>query len=156
MQTGDIHIRDPFVLPYNGIYYLYGTRGSTAWGMANGFDVYCSTDLENWDGPYAVFENDGSFWADRHYWAPEVHQWHDRFYMFASFKNETVHRGTAVLVADTPRGPFAPLSNGPVTPREWECLDGTFYVSRDEKPYMVSAMNGYRQGDGRSCDASDR
>ena len=28
VKSGDIHIRDPFVLPYEGTYYLYGTRGN--------------------------------------------------------------------------------------------------------------------------------
>ena len=75
MRTDEINIRDPFVLLDNGTYYLYGTRGETCWGPATGFDVYWSDDLENWEGPLPCFENDGSFWADRNYWAPEVHPW---------------------------------------------------------------------------------
>ena len=67
MKSGDVHIRDPFVLPYEGTYYLYGTRGATCWGEADGFDVFLSEDLKTWDGPYEVFHNDGSFWADREY-----------------------------------------------------------------------------------------
>ena len=47
MKTKEIHIRDPFVLPWEGKYYLYGTRGATCWGKADGFDVYSSADLEN-------------------------------------------------------------------------------------------------------------
>lgn len=148
MHTSEINIRDPFVLVHEGKYYMYGTRGETAWGLASGFDVYVGTDLDNWDPPCACFENDGTFWADRHYWAPEVHVWRDKFYMFASFKSETVHRGTAILVADHPTGPFKPHSNGPVTPGEWECLDGTFYVSRDGTPYIVFCHEWLEVGDG--------
>ena len=148
LTTDEINIRDPFVLVHEGKYYLYGTRGETCWGPATGFDVYIGDDLKNWEGPVPCFENDGTFWADRNYWAPEVHEWNGRFYMFASFKADGVCRGTAILVSDTPRGPFVPHSDGPVTPREWECLDGTFYVSRDGRPYMVfshewvQAVNG--------------
>ena len=65
MKTNEINIRDPFVLLENGTYYLYGTRGATCWGPATGFDVYTGTDLENWEGPFPCFENDGTFWADR-------------------------------------------------------------------------------------------
>ena len=151
MKSSEINIRDPFVLVHDGRYYLYGTRGETCWGPADGFDVYTSADMENWDGPAVCFSNDGSFWADRNYWAPEVHAWRGRFYMFASFKNEHVHRGTAILVADTPMGPFRPHSDGCVTPREWECLDGTFYVSRDGKPYMVFCHEWVQAGDGEVC-----
>lgn len=151
MKRTEINIRDPFVLVYEGAYYLYGTRGATCWGEADGFDVYVSRDLENWDGPHECFHNDGSFWADRNYWAPEVYFYQSAFYMFASFKNPSVCRGTAVLRADSPLGPFYPHSDGPVTPRDWECLDGTLYVSRTGRPYMVFCHEWVQVGDGEMC-----
>lgn len=151
MKRTDINIRDPFVLVHDGRYYLYGTRGETCWGPADGFDVYVSTDLENWTGPHECFHNDGTFWADRNYWAPEVHVWQGAFYMFASFKNESVHRGTAILRADSPMGPFVPHSNGCVTPADWESLDGTLYVSQEGKPYMVFCHEWVQAGDGEIC-----
>ncbi len=137
MKNSEINIRDPFVVVEDGRYYMFGTRGPTCWGAADGFDVYVGTDLENWSDPHVCFANDGSFWADRNYWAPEVHRWNGAFYMFASFKSETVHRGTAILRAETPMGPFVPWSDGPVTPHDWECLDGTFVVDRHGKPWIV-------------------
>ena len=148
MQRTDINIRDPFVLVHEGAYYLYGTRGATCWGPADGFDVYVSRDLEDWDGPHVCFHNDGSFWADRNYWAPEVYFYQGAFYMFASFKAEGVKRGTAVLKADSPLGPFRPHSDGCVTPRAWECLDGTLYVSKAGVPYMVFCHEWVQAGDG--------
>lgn len=148
MKRGEINIRDPFVLVWDGAYYLYGTRGPTCWGPADGFDVYVSRDLAEWDGPFVCFQNDGSFWADRNYWAPEVYRWADAFYMFASFKHSSVRRGTAVLRADSPLGPFKPWSKGPVTPTDWECLDGTLYVSRQGQPYMVFCHEWLQAGDG--------
>ena len=148
MQTDQINIRDPFVLAYQGIYYLYGTRGETCWGPADGFDVYTGRDLKSWEGPTVCFQNDGSFWADRNYWAPEVHPWKDGFYMFASFKSESRRRGTAILRAASPPGPFEPWSDGPVTPADWECLDGTFYVSSEGTPYMVFCHEWVQAGDG--------
>ena len=102
MKCYDINIRDPFVLVHDGTYYLYGTRGATCWGPATGFDVYVSRDMENWAGPTPCFENDGTFWADRNYWAPEVHAWQGKFYMFASFKNEALCRGTLFAALDLP------------------------------------------------------
>lgn len=149
MPTNDqINIRDPFVLVHGGRYYLYGTRGPTCWGAADGFDVYTGYDLISWEGPSVCFRNDGTFWADRNYWAPEVHPWRDAFYMFASFKSETRRRGTAVLRAASPAGPFIPWSDGPVTPAGWECLDGTFYASPDGRPYMVFCHEWVQAGDG--------
>ena len=81
MKLSDINIRDPYVLLHEGKYYLYGTRGATCWGEADGFDVYVSDDLENWSEPIVCFHNDGSFWADRNYWAPECNELDGRFYL---------------------------------------------------------------------------
>ena len=148
MKRTDINIRDPFVLVHEGAYYLYGTRGATCWGPADGFDVYVSRDMEEWDGPFVCFHNDGSFWADRNYWAPEVYFYQGAFYMFASFKNPDVRRGTAVLKAESPLGPFVPHSDGCVTPRDWECLDGTLYVDKAGKPWMVFCHEWVQAGDG--------
>ncbi len=148
MKTEEIHIRDPFVLVHDGAYYLYGTRGPTCWGAADGFDVYTGKDLRIWEGPAVCFQNDGTFWADRNYWAPEVHPWKGAFYLFASFKSEHRRRGTAILRAESPAGPFRPWSDGPVTPAEWECLDGTFYLSPRGIPYMVFCHEWVQAGDG--------
>ncbi|MBQ4089559.1 MAG: family 43 glycosylhydrolase [Clostridia bacterium] len=152
MKNCDINIRDPFVLVHEGKYYLFGSRGASCWGgKQNGFDVYVGDDLENWDGPYVCFDNDGTFWSDREYWAPEVHEWNGRFYMFASFNAPDRRRGTAVLSADNPMGPYKPHSDGCITPAEWECLDGTFYVSKDGRPYMVFCHEWLQAGDGKIC-----
>ena len=151
MKLCDINIRDPFVLVHEGIYYLYGTRGATCWGPADGFDVYVSRDLADWSEPRVCFRNDGTFWADRNYWAPEVYAYGGAFYMFASFKAEERCRGTAVLRAETPLGPFEPWSEGCVTPPDWECLDGTLYVSPDGTPYMVFCHEWVQAGDGEIC-----
>lgn len=148
IKNDDIHIRDPFVLPYEGKYYMYGTRGETCWGEANGFDVYVGTDLQTWEGPFVAFHNEGSFWADKHYWAPEVHFYAGAFYMFASFKKDGICRGTQVLRAESPTGPFSPHSEGVLTPSDWECLDGTLYISKEQKPYMVFCHEWLQVQDG--------
>ena len=122
--------------------------GITCWGKADGFDVFVSEDLENWEGPFEVFHNDGTFWADHHYWAPEVHPYDGAFYMFASFKKAGVCRGTQILKAESPMGPFHPHSDGPLTPRDWECLDGTLYLSAAGKPYMIFCHEWLQVHDG--------
>lgn len=151
LNTSQIHIRDPYVLVWNGRYYLYGTRGATCWGAADGFDVYVSDDLLTWEEPVECFHNDGGFWATHNYWAPEVHVWKGRFYMLASFKAEGVCRCTCSLAADSPLGPFRPWSDGGLTPRDWECLDGTLAVSRAGEPYLVFCHEWVQIGDGTVC-----
>lgn len=152
MKLSDIHIRDPFVMPVadQGLYYLYGTMGAYAWtDSAVGVDCYISTDLQTWHGPISVFRPPEGFWADRNFWAPEVFAWRGRFYMFISFKAPGACRGTQVLAADSPRGPFLPVSERPVTPAGWECLDGTFFVAEDGNPWMVFSHEWVQVGDGQ-------
>ena len=151
LKKSDIHMRDPFVLPIaqQGKYYLYGTTDENCWvGPFVGFDVFESEDLENWAGPFAAFRPPEGFWADRNFWAPEVFRYQGKYFMFASFKAEGVCRGTQILVADDPKGPFLPHSDGPVTPRDWECLDGTFYVDQNQHPWMIFCHEWVQAVDG--------
>ena len=153
-KLADIHIRDPFVVPVASeeLYYLYGTMGAYAWTPnAVGIDCYVSRDLENWEGPFAVFRPPQGFWADRNFWAPEVYAYGGRYYMFASFKAEGVCRCTQVLVAEMPCRLFVPLSERPLTPADWECLDGTLYVDRAGHPWMVFSHEWVQVMDGEIC-----
>ena len=150
----DIQIRDPYILPVEseGQYYMFGSTDKDIWkGKATGFDVYRSRDLESWEGPFPAFRPPHDFWADRNYWAPEVHEYQGRYYMFATFKAEGVCRGTQILVADRPGGPYQPHSDGPVTPRDWECLDGTLYVDEERNPWMVFCHEWVQISDGTVC-----
>lgn len=151
MTIKDINIRDPFVLPYEGKYYMYGTRGATCWGECDGFDVYVSEDLKDWSDPIEAFHKPEGFWADRNYWAPEVHYYKDAFYAFVSFKSEDRCRGTQILISDSPTGPFGLHSDGPITPSDWECLDGTLYVDDEGQPYMVFCHEWVQVQDGEIC-----
>ena len=152
MKSSEINIRDPFVLVHEGTYYLYGTRGETAFTKeAWGFDVYTGTDLENWEGPFEVFHRPENFWSTKSYWAPEVYFYRDRFYMFATFEDGHKGLGTSVLVSDSPKGPFTMWSDKYVTPENWRCLDGTLYVDRKGTPYMVFCHEWRQVRDGTVC-----
>jgi arabinan endo-1,5-alpha-L-arabinosidase len=154
LKNADIHIRDPFVLPIaeEQQYYLYGTTGAEAWtNAASGLDYYTGTDLQNWEGPFPAFRPPVGFWSDRNFWAPEAHVYRGRYYLFATFKAEGVRRGTQILAADSPKGPFLPISDGPVTPRDWECLDGTLFVDANNQPWIVFCHEWVQVGDGEIC-----
>lgn len=149
-----IQIRDPFVLAVKDEkkYYLYGTTDKNAWeGKATGFDVYVSNDLEQWEGPFSAFRPEEGFWADQNFWAPEVYLYDGKYYMFASFKAENKCRGTQILISDDPVGPFRPHSDGPVTPGDWECLDGTLYVDEADHPWMIFCHEWLQVQDGEMC-----
>lgn len=148
----EIQIRDPFILVDGETYYLYGTTDKNCWSEeATGFDCYSSRDLEHWEGPFKAFRPEDGFWADRNFWAPEVYAYHEKYYMFASFKAEGVCRGTQVLAAEQPEGPFIPYSDGCVTPADWECLDGTLHIDQQGKPWMVFCHEWTQVADGQMC-----
>ena len=114
MKTNtEIDIRDTYILPWNGQYYMYGTCGRDAFtGTKAGFLCYRGTDLESWEGPFCVFPNNGSCWANSNFWAPEVYHIKDAFYMFASWTSTPTEMGIrspqtlCILRADNPLGPF--------------------------------------------------
>ncbi len=150
MKCSDINIRDPFVLYEDGKYYLYGSRGSETWGLCTGLDVYVSEDLETFSDPIEVFTKPEGFWSDRNFWAPEVHKYGGAYYMFVSFFAEDKMRGTQILKAESPLGPFKPHSDGPVTPADWMCLDGTLHIENGT-PYMVFCHEWVQIHDGEMC-----
>ena len=156
MKRQDLRIRDPFVLTdkENGKYYLYGTTDFPTPDYPNGrntFSVYVSEDLEEFDGPYTVFDGRKSgFWATLDYWAAEVRFYCGKYYLFGSFRADGVRRATQILSADSPLGPFAPISDLPQTPSEEDCLDGTLWVE-DGKPYLVYCHEWLQAYDGEIC-----
>lgn len=151
MLLDEINIRDPYVLLDGDTYYMYGTRAEKSWGEDDGLDCYCSSDLTNWTGPVEVFHRPNGFWADQNYWAPECHKYEGDYYLFASFKSEAHHRGTQILKSSSPLGPFEVHSSEPVTPDEWDSLDGTLYVDGSGKPYLVFAHEWKQVQDGEVC-----
>lgn len=154
MKRSEINIRDPFILTHNGKYYMYGTRAVNTWDRVpiytQGFDVYISTDLENWSDPKPIFEYYDTFWGETQFWAPEVHKYNGKFYMLASFTADGHHRGTAIFECDTPDGTFKEHTNGAITPKDWECLDGTLYVENDT-PYIVFCHEWTQIKNGEVC-----
>lgn len=161
-----IPLHDPWILAHeeSKTYYLYtsaqpGLAGTNRAGTV----AYKSKDLRLWNGPYVVFQVPNGAWADPREgaWAPEVHFYKGRYYLFTTLHNSarvidkppdawrvTHMRGTVTAVADSPDGPFTLLqTNGPVPPADFMTLDGTFYVE-DGVPWMVYAHEWIQMIDG--------
>lgn len=151
LQNQQIHIRDPFVLREGDTYYLYGTRGANFGCKTGGFDVYVSRDLKNWSKPHQCFNSEKFGLNEAANWAPEVHAYRGKYYMLATFVQKNGLRGTFVLRADSPLGPFVPHSEGAVTPDGWECLDGTLFVDEAGSPYLVFCHEHTQIIDGTIC-----
>ncbi len=148
----DIRIRDPFIYTdkENGCYYMYGTTAlkTASISAGNSFWVYKSYDLEHFEQPKVIFDGGKiGFWADRDYWAPELHKYNGKYYLFASVNAEGRNRATQIFVCDTPDGTFEPISENPITPADWLCLDGTFFLENG-KPYMIFCHEWVQVHDG--------
>ena len=152
LRCNDINIRDPFVLYENGKYYLYGTRARNFGKNTGGFDVYVSEDLVSWSLPHECFNSEKYNMNYQVNWAPEVHKYQGAYYMFATFTRKyNKLRGTFVLRSESPMGPFVPHSEDCVTPKEWECLDGTLYTDEEGKPYIIFCHEHTQIIDGTMC-----
>lgn len=151
MKLNDILARDPFIVPYNGVYYMYRSNINDRYNLcekARCWEYFKSKDLENWEGPFTGFLPDEDFWGVKEFWAPEVHEYNGKFYLLGSAKGETRHRGTAIYQADTPEGPFKMWSDGALTPEEWTSIDGTLYIDPNGTPYMVFVHEWWQVCDG--------
>jgi beta-xylosidase len=168
LKRSQIFIRDPYILAdkKTSTYYMYSSsynyKGMP--GKRMGVTVYKSKDLDNWEGPFLVFETGSGFWADTTHgcWAPEVHEYKGSYYLFATFTDKktllqhslkfrpdsvVAKRATVILKADKPTGPFKILSPSAQTPPEWMALDGTLFIENN-KPYMVFCREWIQVNDG--------
>ncbi len=126
-------IGDPFVMRYNGRYYLYP---STADGRG-GIKVYESTDLVNWTYKgFAVAESESTSVGA---YAPEVVYYNGYFYMCQSRAGQ----GHYIYRSDSPTEGFALVSTSGLSDDDLNKgnlgmgIDGSFYVSDDGKLYIM-------------------
>ncbi len=124
---------DPFILPWEGKYYLYSTNaGST------GFKVYESDDLSKWtDKGYCLKKGEpNSPVGDRNFWAPEVYYIDGHFYMFY-VTNENI----GVAISDSPLGPFTKYSSD-VLFKNTKAIDPHLFIDDDGQMYLYYVKFG--------------
>lgn len=137
IETGIFKLRDPFVLVEGDTYYVYGTDVSQGGWIDSTWCCYKGSSIdgkwEKLDMIYVRPEN-----AEKNFWAPEVHKYNGFYYMIASYYSSvTSHKGCSILKSESPEGPFVEITNGHVTPSDWDAIDGTFWVDDDGQPWMV-------------------
>lgn len=161
LETVAIPVRDPFILAdaTTRTYYLYAQTANRQGeaGRGKGVEVYTSKDLRHWTKPVLVFQTPEDFWAKSDIWAPEVHQYNGKYYLLTTFTSADTlvrepgrslpRRGTQILVADSPLGPFRPFANRPQTPFDELCLDGTLFID-GKQPYLVYCHEWLQLGTG--------
>jgi beta-xylosidase len=165
MRLPEMPLHDPYILAHepSRTYYLYTSNRPNVSGRPGvGTMVYKSKDLLNWEKPQAVFIVPDTAFARDGGWAPEVHEYQGRFYLFTTLHDEqktlleppaawrrTYVRGTIVAVSDTPDGPFRMMNEqAPVPPADFMTLDGTLYIDGAGRPWMVYAHEWLQRIDG--------
>lgn len=158
-------LHDPYIVADSAshTYYLYTSNVPAVSGQCGvGIMVYTSRDLHDWTRPRLVFSLPKDGWANGGAWAPEVHRWKGKYYLFTTLHDEAAaidkpsasgwkayRRGTVLAVADRPEGPFT-LANGgqPLAPDDMMTLDGTLFVDAAGKPWYVYAHEWIQVADG--------
>lgn len=165
LSLPNMPLHDPFMVADKAsrTYYLFTSNQARLSGTPGlGTMAYTSKDLKNWTRPKAVFILPQGTWADGGAWAPEVHQWKGKWYLFTTFHNEATpipgpakphrtpyRRGTVIAVSETLDGPFKLINGGePPAGADRMSLDGTLYVDRSGKPWLVYAGEWLQQTDG--------
>ena len=127
---GSNEAADPFVYRFNGKYYLYMTTGS---GYVR---CYVSKDLLNWEpatngpGVGICYQSSSGNNIGNTPFAPEVIYYNGYFYMVTSPSGN----GHFILVSESPEGPFQDI-----TGNFGKSIDGSFFIDKDEQPYLFTA-----------------
>ncbi len=173
MQLPDMPLHDPFILAdeETQTYYLYTANISSVSGVSGpGTMLYRSKNLRDWMRPVMVFRtaDQKGLWATDGGWAPEVHKFNGKYYLFATLHNQkkplpvpppnqwgtpfpigNYMRGTIIAVSDSLMGPFTVIDpSRPTTPENLMALDGTLHVDESGKPHMVYAHEWLQTIDG--------
>ena len=147
LALSEIRMRDVCVLadPETQTYYMVGP------GWAGSVRMFTSKDLKTWTGHQTIFRAGDDMWGDIPVvgiWAPELHKYQGKYYLFLTGDTRNrfpeqwrdwlprVTRGSQVLAADRPEGPYAGFAQHATLPTDMMTLDGTLWVE-DGVPYMV-------------------
>ncbi|ACT01491.1 carbohydrate-binding protein [Paenibacillus sp. JDR-2] len=121
-EWGQYGLGDPYVMKFNGNYYLYVSTRDTDIGVK----VWSSPDLVNWSyGGLAATDP-----VTKGAYAPEVVYWNGYFYMYTS----PAGNGHYVLRSESPTGPFT-VQTGNLG----NSIDGNVFIDDDGKWYFYHA-----------------
>jgi beta-xylosidase len=166
LRLTEIFSHDPWILAETSTqtYYLYTYAPTKQTGYDRGGTfVYRSKDLVTWEGPFVAFVCPDDSWCapQQSAWAPEVHAYQGKYYLFTTLHNPgkplptlvpsrpNFMRASIIAMSDSPAGPFTLIKkDSPVTPADFMTLDGTPYVDPAGKPWMAYAHEWIQKIDG--------
>jgi xylan 1,4-beta-xylosidase len=133
-KNDTVKLADPTIFTDNGTYYLYGT------GSPDGFPVYTSADLTNWQLQKQNALSKGDSYGTKGFWAPQLFKHQGKYYMVY-----TADEHIAIATGNSPLGLFTQshlksitMEGKQIDPFIFEDTDGKLYL------YFVRLQNGNR------------
>jgi len=135
----DVLVADPFVYHENDTYYLYGTSAS------EGFKVYISKDLVNWQYKGFALKTSKVTWPVSAFWAPEVYKKDSDYFMFycaRGLNKEASGYTMRLCVAKSlsPLGPFKDIKS-PAFCVTNAIIDPHIFVDDDGSAYLFYTLD---------------
>ncbi|MCK9222820.1 MAG: glycoside hydrolase family 43 protein [Limnochordia bacterium] len=133
----DIGIADPCVIrASDGRFYLYST----------GLSVWSSDDLVNWKHEGNV--KPSNTWGVADFWAPEVVEYEDSFYLFYSAERLQGGKRIGVAISESPIGPFVDRGK-PLFDFGYAAIDASPFIDDDGRKYLFYSKDQMGTGGGR-------
>lgn len=130
---------DPYVLKTSGgEYYCYATSS------INGFAVWKTEDFRKWEYCGTAYEPPADGWANEKFWAPEVVEYENKFYMFYSAARDNTYQSMrlGLAVSDSPVGPFADIANEPYLDFGYAMIDANVLILENGEKYLYYSRDG--------------
>jgi len=126
------NIGDPYVIhAKDGNYYMYCTSAS------DGYYCWESPDLVNWNPKKTkCYTYGAASWADHNFWAPEVVEYKDKYYMYYTAAGPDISLRIGLAVSDFPQGPYVDIYDHPLFDFGYATIDANVFIDDDGKKYL--------------------
>src|SRR2546429_9849150 len=126
---------DPSIIRVGKDY--WATATSPEWGPQ--FPILRSRDLVNWKIVGAVFPKRPA-WAIANFWAPEISEYHGRYFIYYVGRKKDGPLSVAVATADVPEGPY--IDHGPLVSQQDGSIDPMTVTDEQGDRYLIWKEDG--------------
>jgi beta-xylosidase len=126
---------DPSVIRVGDDY--WATATTSEWAPL--FPILHSRDLVNWEHVANAFTTPPP-WSSANYWAPEIWQFKDRYFMYYVGRKKGGPLSVAVATAEKPTGPWT--DHGPMISQPAGSIDPVPVLDENGEPYLIWKEDG--------------
>ncbi len=126
------NIGDPYIIKYEDRYYV------TATGDGNGYDLYSSDNLMDWNQEGRIFSSSSKEgWVRSSLWQPQLVIGDDGlFYLYYCGQNDDRSLRIGVAVSESITGPYKDALGRPLLPYNIATIDPNLFVDEDGSKYL--------------------